>query len=147
MLSGWLTTLQCYVLIIARVCLLGLFGNIGVDCSSVATKLTLAKETREPGQYCVWQNYNRTILNFKERDLSIALIFTIDHNLTPTKLKSVLDMYHAIACLLPNESNHLYAITLHLHKNPKLYFGKLLDTQKLHRSFEEAGEVGYGINL
>lgn len=52
----------------------------------------------------------------------------------------MLDTYHAIACLLSNDSNYLYAAVLHLRKNPKLYFGKLLSTYKLHQSFEDIGQ-------
>ncbi|KAM3717860.1 RING-box protein [Dirofilaria immitis] len=97
-------------------------------------------KTRQ-GQYCKWKNHNESILNFNERDVPIALIFTIDHNLTPIKLTFVLNIYHAMACLLPNNSNHLYAAVLHLPKNPKLYFGKLLNIHNLHQSFENAGEA------
>lgn len=60
------------------------------------------------------------------------------------KLKQVLEIYHAIACLLPNDSNYLYAAVLHLPKNPKLYFGKLLNIHKLHQSFEDAGQTTKG---
>ncbi|VDN94131.1 unnamed protein product [Brugia pahangi] len=136
MLSGWLTNLQYYVIIPEIVYLSELFPHIAVDSSTAAT-LPLANE--EP--YCMWNSNDQSALNFKERDIPIALIFTIDHNLTPTKLKQVLDIYHAIACLLPNNSNYLYAAVLHLPKNPKLYFGKLLNIQKLHQSFEDSGEA------
>uniref|UniRef100_A0A8R1XPS8 Uncharacterized protein n=1 Tax=Onchocerca volvulus TaxID=6282 RepID=A0A8R1XPS8_ONCVO len=139
--NGWLINLQVYGVIFAIIYLSGLFRNVTVDCSTVEATLTLAKEIRDQGRYCMWKSYNESISNFKERDVPIALIFIIDHNLTPIKLKLVLDIYHAIACLLPNDSNHLFAAVLHLPKNPKLYFGKLVNIRKLHRSFENAGEA------
>ncbi|CAG9537882.1 unnamed protein product [Cercopithifilaria johnstoni] len=142
MLNGWLTSLQCCVVILAIVNLSGLFRH-------TKATLSLAKEDQDQagyryGRYCTWNNYDPSILNFKERDIPIALVFAIDHNLTPIKLKQVLDTYHAVACLLPNDSNYLYAVVLHLPKYPKLYFGKLLNTDKLHQSFEDAGQATKG---
>lgn len=59
----------------------------------------------------------------------------------------MLDTYHAIACLLPNDSNYLYAAVLHLPENPKLYFGKLLNTGKLHQSLDDFGQVTKGNSI
>ncbi|VDK83426.1 unnamed protein product [Litomosoides sigmodontis] len=137
-LNGRLTSLKCCV---AIVYLLELFRHVTVDCSNIEAALPLANEVQDQGQYCTWNSYDQSVLHFKERDVPIALVFTVDHNLTPIKLKQVLDTYHAVACLLPNDSNYLYAAVLHLPKNPKLYFGKLLNTDKLHQSLEDFGQA------
>ncbi|VDM99578.1 unnamed protein product [Thelazia callipaeda] len=113
--------------------------------------LTLAKEIKAQDHYCSWKSLDQTAVNFKEHNVPIALIFTVNHSLSPIKLHSVLETYHRLACLLPEDSNQLYAVVSHLSKNPKLYFGKVHNIRKLHRSFDaisepsaDGGESGNG---
>uniref|UniRef100_A0A1I8EYG2 Uncharacterized protein n=2 Tax=Wuchereria bancrofti TaxID=6293 RepID=A0A1I8EYG2_WUCBA len=66
---------------------------------------------------------------------------TVDCSSTAATLPLAHEVRDQATCLLPNNSNYLYAAVLHLPKNPKLYFGKLLNIQKLHQSFEDSGEA------